>query len=280
MPDVRRLLNELTTQEEALPQTRFLAPCVRGGRVRTRVSGLVYTFRPRPRDFQGWGIFQPLGTATARLVEEAGLPEVSEYLRRLPVVRLRLAHPLKGQTWLAYPANEADARRRWGAAKPAPVHLVTEGAAFELVVARWDGAACWFEDVDRRADPMVAEKLWEEHQALTAPDTLRFPGLTPEMRAVYDLTAQQSAEFRAVLQPSRDDDRLREALRLAGGDLREFRDRGDFWLVEWTTRDGERHTSAIDKGDLTVLSAGICLSDGDRAFDLQSLVGVVEQRWE
>ena len=61
--------------------------------------------------------------------------------------------------------------------------------------------------------------------------------------------------------------------------LREFHDRGDFWLVEWTTRDGERHTSAIAKKELTVVSAGICLSGRDRDFDLQSLVGVVERQW-
>jgi hypothetical protein len=77
-----------------------------------------------------------------------------------------------------------------------------------------------------------------------------------------------------------DEQRLREALRVGGGDLRTFNDRGQYWLVEWTTADGERHTSAIAKGDLTVISSGICLSGRDRDFDLQSLVGVIErQEW-
>src|SRR5262249_38211647 len=71
------------------------------------------------------------------------------------------------------------------------------------------------------------------------------------------------------------------ALRVGGGDLRAFNDRGQYWLVEWTTADGERHTSAIAKGDLTVISSGICLSGRDRDFDLQSLVGVIKGRdWE
>ena len=65
---------------------------------------------------------------------------------------------------------------------------------------------------------------------------------------------------------------------MGGGELRDFRDRGDFWQVEWTTRNGEHHTSAISKGDLTVISSGICLSGYDRDFDLQSLVGVIESR--
>ena len=72
--------------------------------------------------------------------------------------------------------------------------------------------------------------------------------------------------------------RIAEALQQGGGDLEEFRDRGEYWQVEWRTRDGELHSSAIDKQDLTVISSGICLSGMDRDFDLQSLVGVMEQR--
>jgi hypothetical protein len=75
-----------------------------------------------------------------------------------------------------------------------------------------------------------------------------------------------------------DEQQLRDALQMGGGRLRTFRDRGEFWQVEWTTRDRERHTSAIAKGDLTVMSSGICLSGCDRDFDLQSLVGVIEAR--
>jgi hypothetical protein len=37
-------------------------------------------------------------------------------------------------------------------------------------------------------------------------------------------------------------------------------------------------TSAIAKTDLTVVSSGICLSGRVRDFDLQSLVGVMEQQ--
>jgi hypothetical protein len=67
---------------------------------------------------------------------------------------------------------------------------------------------------------------------------------------------------------------------MAGGELKGFRDRGDYWTVEWTTRAGERQTSAISKRDLSVVSSGICLSDRDSDFDLTSLVGVIERRFE
>ena len=60
---------------------------------------------------------------------------------------------MAGQTWLAYPVNEADMRQRFKVVKPVPMHLVIKGIAFEQIIARWNGQSCWFEEVDRRADP-------------------------------------------------------------------------------------------------------------------------------
>lgn len=277
---IRRLMHRVSAAEEAFLETTFLAPCLRGGSVRARVDGLVQVFTPHPQAFEGWGIFRPVSDRAARLVEEAGLPLMMEYLKLLPLLRVRLALPLQGQTWLAYPANESDARQRWGSAKPLAVHLVTEGVRFEQALARWDGAAWWFEDLDRRAEPLPAEQLKDALRKVIPPADLRFKGISPEMRAVYELATQEAREFEAANRERRAEGRLRGALRMAGGDLRDFRDRGDYWTVEWTTRDGEIHSSAIGKQDLTVISAGICLSGQDRHFDLQSLVGVVEGRWE
>ena len=80
----------------------------------------------------------------------------------------------------------------------------------------------------------------------------------------------------ATTEEQRDERRLHEALQVGGGDLQGFTDRGDYWIVEWTTRGGSRHSSAISKDALTVISSGICLSGYDRDFDLQSLVGVID----
>jgi hypothetical protein len=309
MADIRNLLNQIAAQESQLRDTQFLAPCVRGGRVRTSVANIVYTFTPQPQEFEGWGIFAPVDEKTAEVVDEPSLPQLAEYLKLLKPLRLRLAHRLRGQTWLAYPVNESDMQQRLGAAKPVPVHLVTEAAAFEPIIARFDGSAWWFDEIDRRAEPQPAELMREQLRQVTMPETVRFAGMTPEMQVVYELALQQTDEYQRRLrhqreereqrqqrrgqrererteQPSRnnrqrerdDERRLRDALQMGGGELREFRDRGDFWQIEWTTRNGEYHTSAISKTDLTVISSGICLSGYDRNFDLQSLVGVIEAR--
>lgn len=275
MTDIRKLLQQIASAESQLRSTQFLAPCIKGGKVRTRVAGMIYTFTPKPQQFDGWGIFQAVDEQTATLIEEADLPQIAAYLQHLPPIRLRLAYRLQNQTWLAYPVNEADMRQRFKTVQPVPVHLVTEGVAFEQIIARWNGTFCWFEEIDRRDDPAIAETLQSQLKQLVPIAQLHFKGITPEMRSLYDLVAQRTEGF---VHPQQDEKRLRQALKLGGGELHQFQDRGDYWTVDWTTSDGTRHTSAIAKDDLTVVSSGICLSGRDRDFDLQSLVGVMEDR--
>lgn len=278
MKNIHDLINKIAWEEKQLQNNQFLAPCVQGGKVRTKVAGMVYTFIPNPRNFEGWGIFQAVNDKNAKVIAEADLPQISEYLQHFPQVRLWLAYALKQQTWLAYPINEADMKQRTGQIKPIPVYLVNDGANFEPIVARWDGFSFWFEEVDRRADPMPTEYLREGLNKLLSPAEIRFKGMTPEMHTVYQLAVSQTKEFQAKIQQVSDEKRLQNALKMGGGELQSFRDRQDHWIIEWTTAEGDRHTSAISKKDLTVISAGICLSGFDRHFDLQSLVGVVENQ--
>ncbi len=273
--NIHQLLNQVSASETQLRLTQFLAPCVKAGRVRTRVNHLVYTFLPQPKNFAGWGIFQPVNERYAEVIEEANLAQISKYLQQFKALRLRLAYQLKHQTWLAYPSNEGDMKQRFNNVKPVVVHLVTEGVSFEQIIARWDGSAWWFEDLDRRADLSAIEALQTAFKGLVFPQDLRFSGMTPELRTVYELVTQNREEFS---QQNQDEKRLKTALNFAGGTLEQFYDQGEYWTVQWTTRTGEQHSSAISKQDLTVIGAGICLSGRDQEFDLQSLVAVVENR--
>ncbi|MEG5036887.1 hypothetical protein [Microcoleus sp. AT3-D2] len=254
MADIRRILSQLAAKEGHLLDTQFLAPCVPGGSVRTRVSSMVYTFQPQPRNFEGWAIFAPVNEKIAAVIEEPSLPQVAEYLQLLLPVRLHLVCLLQGQTWLAYPVNASDAKQRTGVAKPVPVHLVTEGSQFEPIVARWDGHCLWFEEIDRRADPLPSEELKAALKKLILPQEVRFKGMTPEMRTVYELV---SRNIKDLYPKVREEKRLQRALKMGGGELRDFFDRENYWLVEWTSGTGENHTSAIAKNDLTVMSARV-----------------------
>jgi hypothetical protein len=297
---LNKLLDDLTAIENNLPQKRLLAPCVIGGRVRVKIAGLVYTFIPRPNNFAGWGIFRPIDEKCAELVESASLPQIIDYLQRLPTLRLFLVEKIKEQTWFGFPVNIADARQRFDITTAStqkflhaktfvsiPIHLVNEGNIFETVIARSDGKTWWFDSVDRRSDIMLADKLRQALQSITLPVDLKIPNLTPELRTAYQLATQQATEFESYYQKQRQvsevqrktryaEQRLRSALTLGSGKLQGFQDKGDYWLVSFSTSTGYEHTSAIAKKDLTVISAGICLDERDRDFDLQSLVGVIE----
>src|SRR5215210_687219 len=110
---IKNLIKAMAQEEKQALNAEFLAPCVRGGRLRARVNKLIYTFKPLPEDFEGWGLFLPLNNQEAELLEEANLYQVAEYLKLLKPLRVRLAQRLRGQTWLAYPANESDAQQRF-----------------------------------------------------------------------------------------------------------------------------------------------------------------------
>lgn len=295
MANIHKLIKSLCAQEQELCKTQFLAPCVLGASVITRLSGLIYKFAPQPNNFVGWAIFQPVNERLAKVVEEADLPMIAEYLQLFKSFRLRLAYKLESLTWLAYPINEADMRQRLGFVKPIVLHLVTEGLEFEQVMARFDGGAWWFEDIDRTSDPMLGEQLREATERKVLAKDLRFSGLTPEMRTTYSFIEQRRNREQERLKREKellqreklklvqnsDQYRLSEALRVGGNaKLKQFQDRGDYWVVDWSTKDGERNTSAISKRDLTVISSGICLSGMDRNFDLQSLVKIIERRFD
>jgi hypothetical protein len=277
--DIRRLIKRLAAREEVLRDEQFLAPCV-GGQVRVSLDGLVCAFRPRPRDFEGWGIFKPIDDATAEVVAEATLPQVAGYLKLLQPLRVRLAERLRGRTWLAYPAQVEDARGQSGASVELRVHLVSEVARFDQVVAYTDGCNYFHGELDRRADARIAERLRKLLRQRVEPRYITWKGITPEIRAVYALATEFVPEFSCERVRRAEEKRLRDALALSGGALVEYEDEGANWRVTWQTRDGDAHVSTVAKRDLTVVSAGICLSGYDRDFDLQSLVGVVQNSWE
>jgi hypothetical protein len=276
--DISKLINQLASQEKLLSEIEFLAPCIGGGSVVTAVDNIVYTLKIKPEDFNGWGIFKAINNREAELVDEANLPQISEYLKLFPALRLHLAYPLKAQTWLAYPVNESDMEQRFKIARPVLVHLVTEATAFDTIIAGGD-RHWWFADLDRRAAPEVAVTLTQKLQQEIAPENLTFLGMTPEMKTVYSLVWQHTEAYRKKQQIQRSEDRLKYALKQGGGALETYRDRGEYWQVEWRSANGEFHSSAIDKRDLTVISSGICLSGRDQDFDLQSLVGVIDNRY-
>jgi hypothetical protein len=155
-----------------------------------------------------------------------------------------------------------------------PISLVTEIQLFDTIITRFDGNQCWFESRDTRRHPRYATYL---RAALSeVKESLDIEGLTPEERLLY-LEAFQRSKI-AIEEANRDknEDRIKSALQHAGAMFRSYQDRGDTYTVEYLV-EGNRYTSVVDKRDLTVRAAGICLNGGDRSFDLTSLVHVIRE---
>ncbi|KKK50773.1 hypothetical protein LCGC14_3121680, partial [marine sediment metagenome] len=72
--------------------------------------------------------------------------------------------------------------------------------------------------------------------------------------------------------------RLEQEFHKTGALMSKFVERGDTVEVQWSDKKTSgKYTSVLKKGDLSVITAGICLSGGDKRFDLQSLVTVCRQ---
>jgi hypothetical protein len=265
---VSELLDRFAGAEERFRLSEFLAPALPRGVVQVRLEGVVCRLRLAD-DFRGWGVFRPTGPATATLVRRATLAEQRRYLDLFPRRRVILCRAL-GDHWQAWPAHHGD--RRFGPPALLPVRLVEEAQAFDVVATRFDGLQSWFEQIDARADPATAAYLRPALNAMTPPDQVERRGLSAEERAAYGVMFA----LRQEAMRDRTEDRLRDALGHAGAELAGYVEGADNYRVEYRV-DGERHVSVVDKDDLSLQLAGICLSGEDQHFDLASLVGVLRE---
>jgi hypothetical protein len=266
---VRDLIDRFAAVEERFRAGEFLAPAVRGGSVFVRVAGVVCRFAAPPA-FRGWGVFRPVGKR-AVLSRRASLAERQRYLDLFPR-RPMIAVQAVDRDWLAWPAHQADSR--FGPPALTQVLLAEEIQPFDHVIARFDGSQAWFDRTDDRGDPMAAAYLRDALADMRTPALVDRPRLTAEDRAAYRLAFEAK---KAALR-DRTEDRLREALGHAGAEYRDHVVRDDGYRIEFTV-DGQKHVSIVNRTDLSVHLAGICLAGEDRKFDLSSLVGVLRQ-WD
>jgi hypothetical protein len=297
-PNVDDLLDRLAAKEAEFLGQEFLAPALPGGLVRVRIGGAICRVRIVPADFVGWGVFRPSSHNDASLVRPATMAERRKYLRLFRLFRLIVCRRA-GDTWFASAGSFGDGRIQFEGM--APIRLAEEVQLFDSVCCRFDGSHFWFDEHDARHDPGAAAYLRAALAERTPPQDLHRPGLTAEERAAYEVNYWQ------LLQPAGGDpaaapaavarqrrrrvhqhqadaasesdlvhQRLQENLSHAGARLIDYLERADSFRVRYSVA-GREYTSSVDKTDLTVQVAGICLSGEDQKFDLASLVGVLRE---
>lgn len=282
MPQRRALdlIASLAKQEEGLRGQRFVSPLLPNARARLRLAGIVYELR-LPEAQAGWWICQIDGPGRASVVEEAQAWQRAEYLEQWPRLRCVLIEQVSPQSWLALPFNPSDAAQRFGRIGPQIVHLAEQGQPFERIIARVEGQTLWYDELDRRADPVICEQL---RSALYAeqPEP-HIAAMAASERAAYSLRFERIARQQQKQAVAQLEGRLLHTLRIAGANLLGYSIDGEQVRVTWE-RDGQRSTSLVDL-NFNLISAGICLSGEDQRFDLASIVSVVSEapdyaRWE
>lgn len=276
---IHDILDRMQDAERRFAGTLFLAPLVGEGKVTVRIAGIICELKVAaglPPEFTGYAILRACSINEAEFLRGATLQEISQYLALFPTIRLVLigrGHRL----WWALPAHLGDARFHLGG--PVAVQLPEEGLdRFEIVLTRFDGRLFWYERRDPARNPALASYLRDQLARVdnrgVPPEAgmLHAPGLSREEREAY-------AHVRGLIAEAQRDPvekRLSDAVGHAGAELRGYNERGDAYVVTYVV-DGRQHTSIVRRDDLTVMTAGICLSGEDRAFDLASLVGVLRE---
>lgn len=283
MTNVLKLINTISQAENHLRQQEFVAPLLKGGRARIRVSNLVYDLTVQ-HVTPGWWICRAQNARNAEVVGDALPWQRGDYLALWPTLRLVLLEPL-GECcgtfadWAALPLNASDAMQRFSMHGPLIIRLVEGGQPFDRVIGRVEGATVWYDAPDNRADPATAEALraalaaghWEPGRV----------GLMASERQAYRLRRGDPPE--ATTDPSlatptqvhmpRVAGRLEQALTVGGAVLLGYQPYEHGLRVTWE-RAGRRHVTLVNN-QLEVISAGVCLSGDDHLFDLASVVGVV-----
>jgi hypothetical protein len=270
---INNALARLAREETAFLHAEFLAPVVRGRGVAVRIAGVRCTLRVVPPAFCGWGVFQPLSHAVATLVREATGAERRKYLSLFSELRLIVCGREGGRP-VAIPANQSDARFEIGSA--VEVQLAPQFELFDTLLVRFDGARFWFDELESRADPAAASYLRKALADMLDPDKLARPGLTEGQRRAYATAVHRRVASIRADERHEAELRIKAALAHGGAGLRDFTESGQAYRVTFTL-DGRRHTSVVRKHDLSVVTAGICLSGQDGKFDLGSLVGVLRE---
>lgn len=265
MNDKDRLsvLNKFIKAEKNLLHREFVAPVLTGGKIRVQAEGMVMECSNRS-SFSGWGIFRVEHPYVARFVRQAEIWEKDEYRLRLSTVSLFLLARDSGGVWWAVHRKSNTF---------VPVYLAENMMKFDLVLTVFDGANHWFIEEHQENDPVKTRSMRECLQRGENADSLKIPGMKPFDHEMYRISSlvEENEKEKTVGR------RIERALTMGGAALMSFAETDSGILVNW--RKMGRDISTMVNRELSVISAGYCLSGEDRYQDLASLASLTGRQW-
>jgi len=276
---IHDLLDKLAKQEKEFLSEEIFAPYVRGGsQIHIKINGVIYKLKTPKLKKDGFGVFKATDANNAKLVRDAESYEISEYLELLPRLNVVLVSK-PNDRWLAYPLNIQSFRQRFGVEPKLLSVLVADNVeVLDTALVRFDGSTFWFDSAtftnsaDKRAT--LRERIFEGNYGF--PKDMK---LSPEEMLAFKF----AASFHKEANKSKLEQRLQNEMARYNAQVDKYVERGENVEVQWKDNlTNKKYTSVFKAEDLSVVTAGICLSGGDKKFDLQSLVGVIregENRW-
>lgn len=261
--------NKLLAQESNFFSQEILAP-VYNCPILVKIAGVLVELQVSPANFIGWGIFNTSDKKTATLIREASLIEKKKYLDLFPNISFMICR-IERDVVFGYLLND----NRFVFKTEVPILLSDNIKLFDIVNGSFNGRHIFYAGHNRRISRAKSDRLIEALHNNTHPDIVeKYTDLSPGELFAYIIAYKN--KLKDLM--SEDEYRIRDAITRAGGDYVSFTKRNNNFMVTYEV-DGQSYTSTIGN-DLKVQTAGICLSGGDRNFDLQSLIGVVREGQE
>lgn len=255
-------LERIISREKKVQGQSLVAPALRGRKVRIRVGMYVWECRPDV-EFSGWGVFQMCGPGRVKFLREAEPWEKSEYLEIFERHTLMLFYLDSQGIWWA-----RDLKRE----KFVPVMLVEGHLQFDSIVAAFDGSCYWYACADPGADARKARTLRDSLAAEAPLGTLKPFHLTLREASLYEMSLTIVKQM-GHMQKDALMRKIEQALRMGNAHLLECAEVENGYRVTWR-RESHTLTSLVDR-NLSVISAGTCLSGQDRIQDLTSLSSLI-----
>lgn len=272
---IKDILAKLSAKEKSILNKEIFSPFVKGGNsVRLKIDGILYTLKTPNMDRDGFGIFKATDHSNAVWQRDADEIEIAQYLELLPKTSLILIYNV-GQ-WIAHPYNISSFKAQFGLDQNMiSVKMVDNAEFLDTIDARFDGSNFWFNGTKFSIGAEKKDALRDRIRNFkySIPDEL-LTGITPEEKFAFDL----AIGFHKEATKSNVERRLENEFHKYDASVDGFTERGNTIEVKWRDNKNSRtYTSVLDKGNLSVITAGICLSGGDKKFDLPSLVMVCRE---
>lgn len=266
MTNAKDIFNKLSQAERSVfsGEVEFLAPVIppKRNEVVASIENIDCKFSFNTTRQPGWYVFKAKDAFSAKIVREASSEEIEQYQKILPAKKAILVHQDEN-SWLAL--------IRGGGEDLVRVWFVQGVERFDYAEIITDGSSYYFKSQHDRRDPFLLEELRTEFREEKKKTAIK--GLETLEKKAFAI----ASVIRDQNKKSETERRIESALSHANAKLRSYRETGDMVIVEWEF-DGHRRSSTVRKSDMTVVTAGICLSGTDTRYDLASLPSVFREK--